>query len=183
MPFYFTKLEIPDVIKITSEVLKDDRGFFMETYKYSEFLEHGITEHFVQDNVSKSKKNVLRGLHYQKNPKAQGKLIRCLKGRIFDVAVDIRKQSPTYGKWIGLEMSGEDTAMLYIPVGFAHGFVVLGEEAVVNYKCTQEYSSEHDKGILWNDPQINITWPIKDPILSMKDLKHPLLKDADNNFG
>jgi len=177
MPFIFTMLDIPGVVLIQTKKFGDDRGFFMETYKHSDFANAGIREHFVQDN------RVLRGLHYQKNPHAQGKLVRCLQGRIFDAAVDIRKGSATYGKWAGAELSGDNNLMLYVPAGFAHGFLVLSETAEVSYKCTTEYAPEDDRGILWNDPAINIAWPITDPILSEKDRTHPLLKDADNNFG
>ncbi|WP_018154793.1 dTDP-4-dehydrorhamnose 3,5-epimerase [Methanothermococcus thermolithotrophicus] len=182
MPFIFKRLEIPEVVLIEPKVFEDDRGFFMETYKYSEFSKIGIDKMFVQDNCSKSKKGVLRGLHYQKNPNAQGKLVTCLKGEIFDVAVDIRKGSPTYGKYVGVILSEENKKMLYIPEGFAHGFCVLSDEAEVTYKCTAEYSPNDDAGIIWNDEYININWPIKDPILSEKDKNHPTLKEADNNF-
>lgn len=183
MPFTFERLSIPEVILIRPKVFTDERGFFIELYKHSDFSQAGITEHFVQDNFSKSVKNVLRGLHYQKNPAAQGKLIQCIKGRIFDVAADICKDSRTYGQWVSVELSEEDNHMLYIPLGFAHGFVVLSDEAEVLYKCTQEYSPENDRGILWNDPVINIRWPVKEPILSEKDRRLPLLRDADNNFS
>jgi len=183
MPFEFTRLEIPDIILITLKILRDERGFFVESYKYSDFARAGIKKHFLQDNYSRSEKNVLRGLHYQKNPRAQGKLMRCLKGRIFDVAVDIRIGSPTFGRWIGLELSEDNNLMLYIPPAFAHGFVVLSDFAEILYKCTEEYSFEHEKGILWNDPDIGITWPVQNPIISEKDRRHPPLKDADNNFS
>lgn len=182
MPFKFTRLSIPDVVLIEPRIFRDERGFFFETFKYSEFANAGIRESFVQDNHSQSSKGVLRGLHYQLNPKAQGKLLRCSKGRIFDVAVDIRKGSPSYGKWVGLELSEEDNNMIYIPPGFAHGFLTLSEKADVLYKCTEEYSPEHERGIAWNDPDINIDWPVQYPILSTKDLKYPALKGADNDF-
>lgn len=182
MDFHFKKLSIPDVILIEPEIFKDKRGFFMETYKYSDFAGFGIKEYFIQDNYSGSAKGVLRGLHYQNHPKAQGKLLRCIKGKIFDVAVDIRKGSPTYGSWVGIELSEKNNLMLYIPPAFAHGFVVLSSFAEVIYKCTEEYSSEDERGILWNDPDIGIKWPVKRPILSEKDRGLPLLKDAYNNF-
>lgn len=182
MPFTIRRLLIPEIIIIEPKVFIDKRGFFMETYKYSEFAQFGIKERFVQDNYSESLKNVLRGMHFQKEPKAQGKLVKCMKGRIFDVAADIRKGSPTYGKWVGAELSEENHHMLYIPAGFAHGFVVLSDLALVMYKCTEEYSPENDRGIIWNDPYININWPVKEPIISEKDKTHPTLKDADNNF-
>jgi len=184
MPFKFEKLSIPDVILITPEDLKDSRGFFMETYKQSEFRKFGISEYFVQDNHSASRKGVLRGLHYQKLPKAQAKLIRCVKGEIFDVAVDIRKGSPYYGKWVGEYLSRKNKRMMYLPVGFAHGFLVISDKTEVIYRITQEYSPEHKSGIIWNDPIIGIEWPIKEtPILSKKDFTLPNLKEADNNFG
>ncbi len=183
MPFSFEKTAIEDVIVITPRVFNDDRGFFMETYKSSDFINNGIKEDFVQDNHSKSSKGVLRGLHYQKAPKAQAKIVRCIKGAIFDVAVDIRKGSKTYGKWVGVELTEENKKMLYIPAGFAHGFCVRSEIAEICYKSSDEYSPENDRGIMWNDPEIGIDWNLdSEPIISEKDAKHPLLKDADNNF-
>ncbi len=182
MPFTFRRLPIPEIILIEPKIFFDHRGFFMETYKHSDFKNFGITESFVQDNFSQSQKGVIRGLHYQKGPFSQGKLVQCLKGRIFDVAVDIRLGSPTFGRWIGVELSEENHHMLYIPSGFAHGFAVLSDYAFVAYKCTEEYFSVHDRGIVWNDPDININWPVDNPILSEKDKKLPLLKDADINF-
>ncbi len=154
----------------------------METYKYSDFVQHGIKENFVQDNYSRSSRGVLRGLHYQKDPHAQGKLVQCLRGKIFDVAVDMRKNSPTFRRWVSAELSEDNGFILYVPPGFAHGFIVINESADVIYKCTREYSPENDRGIIWNDPDLNILWPVKDPVLSEKDEKHPLLRDADNNF-
>ena len=182
MPFTFKTLSIPGVILIEPRAFGDDRGFFMETYKYSDFASAGIKESFVQDNYSRSLTGILRGLHYQKNPNAQGKLVQCITGRIFDAAVDIRKGSPNFGKWVAAELSGDNKLMLYVPAGFAHGFLVLSETADVMYKCTKEYSPADDRGIIWNDPDIGIEWPLKEPLLSGKDREHPLLKDADNNF-
>lgn len=182
MPFTFKKLKIPEVILVTSKSFPDERGFFLESFKESEFASNGIKTTFVQDNFSHSVKGVLRGLHYQKNPKAQAKLVIALRGEIFDVTVDIRKDSPTYGKWVGEILSENNHNSLYIPEGFAHGFCVLSEEADVLYKVSQEYSPEHEKGIIWNDPEVNITWPIDKPILQEKDSKLPVLKNADNNF-
>jgi dTDP-4-dehydrorhamnose 3,5-epimerase len=176
------RLDIPEVALVEPLVFEDERGFFVETYKYSEFLCVGIKEHFVQDNHSRSNENVLRGLHYQKNPRAQGKLVRCIHGKIFDVAVDIRKGSPTYARWVGVELSGENRRILYVPVGFAHGFVALGGATEIIYKCTGEYSPADDRGIIWNDPEIGIHWPVKRPVLSAKDSRLPVLEDADNNF-
>lgn len=182
MPFEFRRLEIPELILVQARVLRDGRGFFTELYKHSDFVQAGIKEHFIQDNYSRSIKNVLRGLHYQKHPRAQGKLVRCLKGRIFDAMVDIRIGSSTFGRWVGHELSEDDGLMLYVPPGFAHGFVVLSDEAEVLYKCTEEYSPESERGIIWNDPEIGIRWPVQYPILSERDRRHPLLKDADNDF-
>lgn len=182
MTFEFQPLSIPDVVLIKPNVFKDARGFFAETYKFSDFAKVGIKERFVQDNHTRSVKGVLRGLHYQINPSAQGKLLRCVEGSIFDVAVDIRKGSPTYGKWVSVDLSSDNLMMIYIPAGFAHGFIVTSSVAEIVYKCTSEYSLSNDKGIIWNDPNIAIKWPISNPILSDKDSKHETLGEADNNF-
>lgn len=182
MPFEFLKTDIPGVIIIRPRLFPDDRGFFSELYKKTDFEQAGISGHFVQDNFSSSRKGTLRGLHYQINPMAQAKLVRCMRGRIFDVAVDIRRGSPTYAKWIGVELSEDNNLMLYIPEGFAHGFAVLSETADVFYKCSAEYSHLHDRGILWNDPEIGIAWPIDSPVISGKDRRQPRLKDAEINF-
>lgn len=182
MPFKFKKLAIPEIVLIEPEIFPDGRGFFMEMYKRSDFSRIGIKEYFVQDNYSRSKKGVLRGLHFQKNPNAQGKLVQCVKGKIFDVSVDIRKGSPTFGRCVSLELSEENRLMLYVPPSFAHGFIVLSETADVLYKCTKEYLPQDDRGIIWNDPDINIPWPIKEPILSEKDARLPLLRNAESNF-
>ncbi len=182
MPFEFRHLDIPDVILIQPRIFGDDRGFFLELYKHSDFVQAGIQEHLVQDNYSKSAFGVLRGLHYQKSPKTQGKLVFCLKGRIFDVAADIRKRSPYFGKWVSAELSEQNRQMLYVPPGFAHGFQVLSETAEVMYKCTDEYSPKDERGIIWNDREINVTWPLPDPILSEKDRVNPPLRSADNDF-
>lgn len=180
----FVRADIPDVILIKPIVNGDDRGFFFESYKKSVFVANGITEAFVQDNHSKSAYGVLRGLHYQLLPKSQAKLIRCVKGAIFDVAVDIRKNSPTFGKWVGYKLSAENKQMLYVPSGFAHGFLTLLHDTEVLYKTTNEYSKEHDRGILFNDPKIGIVWPEIDitPLLSDKDKKQPGLANAEINF-
>ena len=182
VPFTFKKLEIPDVILIEAKSFPDDRGYFKETYKKSIFYENGINTIFVQDNFSHSSKGALRGLHYQKDPMAQAKLVNVTQGEIFDVAVDIRKNSPTYGKWVGEILSQKNHKMLYVPEGFAHGFLTLSEKVDVLYKVNNEYSPENDRGIIWNDPQIGISWPIESPILSEKDTKQPLLQNADNDF-
>ncbi|WP_457567464.1 dTDP-4-dehydrorhamnose 3,5-epimerase [Desulfurobacterium sp.] len=181
MPFEFLKTEIPGVVIVKPRVFGDERGFFMETYKKSDFVRAGINVEFVQDNHSKSRKGVLRGLHYQARPKMQGKLVRCVRGRIFDVAVDIRKESPTFGRWIGVELSEENRLMLWIPEGFAHGFLTLSEEAEIIYKVSgAEYSPEHDRSIRWNDPKIGIRWPVDgEPLLSEKDKNAPYLEEAE----
>jgi len=182
MPFKFRRLEIPGVILIEVQAARDDRGYFMETYKGSVFAANNIPTAFVQDNHSHSVRGVLRGLHYQKPPRAQGKLVMALRGEIFDVAVDIRRSSSTYGKWVGQVLSSDNSYMLYIPVGFAHGFCVLSEEADVIYKVTEEYAPECDRGLRWNDLDIGIQWPIAQPLLSPKDARLPLLKEADRDF-
>ena len=182
MPFRFHRLEIPDVILIEAKAFRDDRGFFLETYKRSEFRANGVPEDFIQDNFSHSTQGTLRGLHYQTQPQTQGKLVRVIRGEIFDVCVDIRRGSPTYRRWVATVLSDKNFQMLYIPVGFAHGFCVLSDEADVVYKTTAEYCPEADCGILWNDPEIGIRWPIAEPILSAKDVQLPFLKDADNGF-
>lgn len=183
MPFKFDRLAIPEIVVITPEVFSDDRGFFAETYKYSDFAAFGIKERFVQDNYSCSVKGVLRGLHYQRHPKAQGKLVQVIFGEIFDVAVDIRKGSPTYGKWVEITLSAEKMQMLYIPAGFAHGFCVLSEKADIVYKTTEEYSPEHDTGIIWDDPKIGIHWPVKQPIVSVRDAGLPPLRAVGPGEG
>jgi len=182
MPFTVSRLAIPEVLLIEPAVFRDNRGFFLESYKQSEFTALGIPENFVQDNHSQSAKDVLRGLHYQIHPNIQGKLVRCCRGKIFDVCVDIRKGSPTFSKWVSAELCEESCRMMYVPPGFAHGFVALTDHAEIIYKCTREFSRDHDRGILWNDPQIGIQWPVDHPILSEKDKANPVLKDADNTF-
>ena len=182
MPFTFKKLTIPEVILVEAKSFSDDRGFFLESFKESTFKENGINTKFIQDNFSHSTKGVLRGLHYQKDPMAQAKLVTALRGEIFDVAVDIRKNSPTFGQWIGEILSAQNHKLLYVPEGFAHGFLVLSEEADVLYKVNNEYSPEHEAGIIWNDPNVNVKWPIENPIIKEIDAKQPLLKNADNNF-
>ncbi|MEI8377525.1 MAG: dTDP-4-dehydrorhamnose 3,5-epimerase [bacterium] len=181
MPFVFQKTKIEDVILVEPKVFGDNRGFFAETYKKSDFVQNGIMDDFFQDNHSKSTKGVLRGLHYQLNPKSQAKLVRCTNGRIFDVAVDIRGGSKTFGQWVGYELSEENKKMLYIPAGFAHGFVVLSDEAELLYKASNEFCQELDRGIRWNDPAINIDWGLDfEPLVSEKDNLQPFFKDLAN---
>ena len=176
MPFEFERQKIEDVILIKPKVFGDNRGFFMESYKKSEFFANGIDVEFNQDNHSKSSKGVLRGLHYQAAPYSQAKIVRCGKGKIYDVAVDIRQNSKTFGQYVKVELSEENKQMLYIPVGFAHGFVALTDEVEILYKASEEYAPQADRGILWNDPDINIDWGIDfEPLLSDKDRKQPRL--------
>ena len=182
MPFTFKRLSIPDVILVEPQLFSDDRGFFFESFKESDFFSNGIDKNFVQDNFSHSVNGVIRGLHFQKAPKAQAKLVTVLKGKIFDVAADIRKDSPTYGKWISEILSSDTHNLLYVPEGFAHGFCVISDEADVLYKVSNEYSQEHERSIIWNDPKLNIQWPVKKPIISNKDNKLSLLENLDNDF-
>ena len=177
MPFEFQPLEIPEVILVKARRFADERGFFLETYKKSAFAAGGIGESFVQDNFSHSARGVLRGLHYQQHPQAQGKLVQVLNGHVFDVGVDIRRGSPTYARWVGVHLTGERSELLYIPPGFAHGFCVLSETVDVTYKCTALYVPEEDAGIRWDDPDIGIDWPISEPLVSEKDRNAPLLKE------
>ncbi len=180
MPFEFERLAIEDVVLVKPKVFGDNRGFFMESYKKSEFFENGITVEFNQDNHSKSGKHVLRGLHYQAKPFGQAKLVRCSRGRIFDVAVDLRPDSKTFAKYVKVELSEENKHMLFIPEGFAHGFVVLSDEAELLYKASGEYSPQHDRGVLWCDKDINIDWEIDfEPLLSEKDKIQPTLKQIN----
>jgi len=182
MPFRFTPTDISGVIVIDPPVFPDDRGFFMESYKRSEFAAGGINETFVQCNQSKSARGILRGLHYQKNPKAQAKLVRALSGEIYDVAVDLRKGSSTYGKWTTVILSAENKKMLFVPVGFAHGLCVTSADAEMLYMTTQEYAPDLEAGVLWDDPDLAIEWPVANPVLSARDRAWPRLRDADNTF-
>ena len=176
----FIPTAIPEVIVIEPKVFADERGFFLESYQRQRFLEAGINADFVQDNHSKSQEGVLRGLHYQLK-QAQGKLLRVIAGEIFDVAVDIRKQSSTFGKWVGEYLSVENKKMLWVPPGFAHGFYVLSPEAELLYKATDYYAPQWERTIAWNDSMLNINWPIKDrmPILSEKDRLGKSLAEAE----
>lgn len=161
----------------------DHRGFFMESYNEKLMHENGIMHNFIQDNHSLSAEpGVLRGMHYQLNPKAQTKLIRVISGSIYDVILDIRKDSPTFGQWQGFILSDANKRQLLVPQGFAHGFCTLAANTQVIYKVDEYYSPEHDRGIAWNDPSLNIDWPVSSPVLSDKDTRHPLLKDAELNF-
>lgn len=180
MPFTFNRVKaLPDLIIIQPKVFKDERGFFLETYKETDFIKNGIYEKFTQDNHSKSVKGVLRGLHYQIKPYSQGKLVRVIHGKVWDVAVDIRKNSPTFLKWFGIELSEENKTMLYIPKGYAHGFITLSDDSHFLYKCTSEYNKQYDKGIRYDDSRINISWPKLDYIISEKDRHLPYSINAE----
>ena len=168
--------KLPGVLVLEPDVFSDERGFFLETWNSMRYEEAGIKGSFVQDNVSFSKKGALRGLHFQ-YPQSQGKLIQVLSGEVVDVAVDIRKGSPTFGQWISEVLSGANHRQMYIPPGFAHGYCVTSETAVFSYKCTDFYNPGSEGGIIWNDPDINIDWPTEEPILSSKDADYPRLKD------
>ena len=172
-----TATELPEVLLIEPRVFSDDRGHIFESWEQARFAEAGIHGPFVQDNFSRSTKGTLRGLHFQE-PKAQGKLVTVLAGLIFDVVVDIRRGSSRFGQWVGVELDGDAPRQVWIPPGFAHGFCVLSERADFVYKCTEYYSSDTERGILWNDPELAIEWPVDRPILSEKDAAAPLLADA-----
>lgn len=182
--FTFINTEIEGLFLIEPKIFGDERGYFMETYQYEDFKEAGLTAQFVQDNQSMSKKGVLRGLHFQRNH-PQGKLVRVLSGEVFDVAVDLRSNSKTYGKWYGVVLSGENKKMFYVPEGFAHGFLVLSEKAVFTYKCTDYYHPEDEVGFMWNDPEIGIEWPVSSDMqitLSDKDKINPVLSQIQFKF-
>ncbi len=167
---------LPGVLLIEPDVFGDARGWFLETWRATRYAAHGIPETFVQDNVSRSARDVLRGLHCQ-HPQAQGKLVTVLEGKVFDVAVDIRRGSPTFGRWVGVTLSGERKNQLYIPEGFAHGFCVTSDTALFLYKCTRPYSPDTEFSLAWNDPDIGIRWPVDTPRLSDKDRAAPRLRD------
>ncbi len=177
----FTELELKDLILITPNVFGDDRGFFMETYNKQTFTNAGLTMEFVQDNHSKSSAGVVRGLHFQQHPYAQGKLVRATKGSIWDVIVDLRKDSPTYRKVAKVLLDDKDKRMLYVPVGFAHGFVTI-EDCEVQYKCTNLYHKASEGGIRWNDPSLKIDWGIENPLVSTKDQELPYLDEIESSL-
>ena len=178
MPFKFTPLKVPEVLLIEPVVFEDERGCFFETFKQTDFRKIGIEMDFLQDNQSESSQGVLRGLHYQLPPRAQAKIVRVVVGKVLDVVVDIRKSSPTFGKWIASELSGENNRLLFVPEGFAHGFLTLSESAVFAYKCTSEYACAAEAGIRWNDPDIGVEWPIEDVKVSDKDAALPYFASA-----
>ncbi|ERK32217.1 dTDP-4-dehydrorhamnose 3,5-epimerase [Clostridium intestinale URNW] len=182
--FNFIETKIKDLYIIEPKVFGDNRGYFMETYNKTDFFEAGLTMEFVQDNESKSKKGVLRGMHFQ-TKHTQGKLVRATRGAVYDVAVDLRKGSPTFGQWEGVLLTEENKRQFYVPEGFAHGFLVVSDEAVFNYKCTDFYAPEYDSGLLWNDPEVGIEWPldgIDELLLSEKDKAQKILKELDLPF-
>ena len=182
MPFVFTPLRIPDVVLVDARSFGDARGLFRELWKESDFAANGIPARFVQDNHSRSVRGVLRGLHFQRPPHAQGKLVYAMNGEILDVVVDVRKSSPTYGQWVSAVLSGDNGHALWVPAGFAHGFAVRSDVAHLMYKVTDVYSPECDAGILWNDPDLNIDWGVDAPLLSAKDTQLPRLRDTDSGF-
>jgi dTDP-4-dehydrorhamnose 3,5-epimerase len=182
--FIYHKCDIEGLYIIEPKLYGDERGYFMETYHYEDFKNNGLSMTFVQDNQSMSRKGVLRGLHYQKEH-TQGKLVRVLMGSVYDVVVDLRKNSPTYGKFQSVVLTEENKKMFYVPEGFAHGFLVLSDTALFTYKCTDFYHPEAEGGIMWNDPEIGIDWPIDNdvqPIISDKDMKHPSLRESKFTF-
>ena len=181
MPFNFKNGNLSGLVIIEPRVFEDERGFFMEVFKRSDFNAAGIPD-FVQENHSHSSKGTLRGLHFQRAPRAQGKLVRVLVGEVFDVAVDIRRGSPSYGRWQGVSLSEENRRMLYIPPGYAHGFCVLSDVAELMYLTSAEYARELEGGIIWNDPDLGIEWPVTNPFLSERDLTWPRLREAGSCF-
>lgn len=178
----FTPTRIPDVVVVEPRAFGDPRGYFMETWHRDKFAAAGLPKDFPQDNQSRSGKGTLRGLHYQLPPKAQGKLVRCVRGAIFDVAVDIRRSSPTFKQWVGAELSAENRLQLWLPAGFAHGFVTLSDEADVVYKCTDVYAPELERSIAWNDSELAVDWPVHEPFLSPRDAAAPRLADQPDLF-
>ncbi|UKJ07393.1 dTDP-4-dehydrorhamnose 3,5-epimerase [Solitalea lacus] len=177
-----TTTPIEGLLIIEPRIFNDNRGYFYESYNKNSFIEAGITAEFVQDNQSKSQKGALRGLHFQAPPFAQGKLVRVIQGRVLDVAVDIRKDSSTFGQSFSIELSGENQLQFWIPEGFAHGFVTLEEDTIFSYKCTNFYNKQSEGGIIWNDPDLNINWGSSDILVSEKDQILPQLKDFTSPF-
>lgn len=181
MAFQRTTTGLAGLIVLEPQVFGDDRGYFKETYREADFKELGLPG-FVQENESRSKAGVLRGLHYQLRPASLTKLVRCVRGAIFDVAVDIRKSSPTYGRWHGIELTEENHKMFLVPEGFAHGFLTLREDTVIVYKQTDYYNAQLERSVLWSDPALNIQWPMTNPLLSSKDEQAKTLAEVENNF-
>lgn len=177
MPFNFESLSIPDVILVKPKVFGDERGFFMETYQRGSFEEAGIKGEFIQDNHSRSSYGVLRGIHFQMNPYAQAKIVRCTRGVIYDVAVDLRKDSSTFGQYEAVILSEYNKRQLYVPRGFGHAFLTLSDVAEVCYKVDNDYAPDYEGGLIWNDSDLNIPWPIEEPVLSEKDKEWPTLRE------
>jgi len=182
MPFSFIDYELSGLVLVEQKTFDDSRGYFKETYQYDAFAEHGIQDRFVQDNLSVSARDVLRGLHFQLPPKAQAKLVSAIKGTVLDVVVDLRRGSSTYRKWAAIELSAEKHQALYIPAGFAHGFLALENDTYVSYKASAPYSPEHERGIRWNDPDIGIVWPIASPEVSEKDAALPFIDELPDSL-
>ncbi|MBI3548138.1 MAG: dTDP-4-dehydrorhamnose 3,5-epimerase [Elusimicrobia bacterium] len=182
MAFSFKPTELPEVIEVETQSFGDERGFFSETFRARTFADAGIDVPFVQDNHSRSVRGVLRGLHYQLAPKAQAKLVRCVRGAIWDVAIDLRRDKHTYKRWVARELTESNRKMLFIPAGFAHGFYTMSDSADVEYKQSDYYSPEHERGIRWDDSSLVITWPLRGstPILSEKDARYPTLANAEH---
>ncbi len=176
------RTQLDGLFIIDPDVFRDDRGYFFESYNWEKFLNLGLDLRFVQDNESKSGKGVLRGLHFQAPPSQQGKLVRVVKGAVLDVAVDLRKDSPTFGKWEGVELSEQNKRMYWIPPGFAHGFLTLEDDTIFFYKCTAVYNKESERSLAWNDPVLDIRWGINDPVLSERDKQSPLFSSFNTPF-
>ena len=179
MPFEFERLEIGGLVLIRPRVFEDDRGFFLETYRESDFAAAGLADRFVQTNLSRSKRGVLRGLHYQKQPMAQAKLVQVVQGEVYDVVVDLRRDSSTFGRWCATVLSEENRRLLYVPPWCAHGFCVLSDSAQVIYAVAAEYSPELERGVLWSDPALAIAWPVREPVVNARDKSWPPLAEAD----
>lgn len=180
MPLTFKQTDIEGVQRVETEVFEDERGMLCEVYRRDAFHEAGIDNEFKLELVSSSEKNVLRGLHYQTEPYRQAKLVRCVSGAIFDVAVDIRSESDSFGEYVSARLTGKDHSAIFIPRGFAHGFVSLAKDSRVYYKIDNEYRPEHEAGICWNDPFVDVDWPVSDPNVSVDDRSHPTLRESDN---
>lgn len=182
MPVEITQTEIPDVLVVKTGIFSDHRGFFSESYSRNMWAKEGFNETFVQDNLSRSSKGVLRGMHYQLSAHGMGKLIRVVTGAVFDAAVDLRKGSPTFGKWVGRELSGANGLSLWVPAGFAHGFVALEDDTHVWYKCTGHHAPEAERALNYKDPDVGIAWPIEPSVISEKDAAAPMLAGAEYDF-
>jgi len=183
MPVSFEPTEIPAVLEVRTGRFDDERGFFSESYSSEMWARGGFKERFVQDNLSRSCRGTLRGMHYQLEPDGMGKLVRCIQGAIYDVAVDLRAGSPTYAQWVGRELSGENGLSLWVPIGFAHGFVALEDETLVHYKCTSMHAPESERALSYRDPDVAIEWPLLPTVISVKDEEAPRLAEVEANFS